>query len=442
MGGIDAKGAGSKLPWPPTEEDLRHLYVDEKRSAANIAALYGLKTKNPRSAPYLITYHLKKKGIQRRNRVAELTKASSAAVAEWSSKYPSSKSIPVEPEQEAEFVMELLRIPGLSIKHLDECTKLRVRDTIQYLHHEHGVSLTDISEMIGNKTSGYASWMARQLGVQPREFEQARLKGIHEKVRKYQRKPFDGTDEDKAYMLGLKHGDLYAYTPFGDAVRVSTSTTHPALAELFTNLFSPHGHVYKHPRFKNDTNTYEWNLEVILDQGFGFLLESREKCRYWVTLNESTILAYLAGLVDAEGHIRIYPNPRTVGLSLAIYNTDIDLIRFAYACLGRLGCKPVRPYLEKKRGYVSAGFRILLRKDYWRVLLARFDEVQTLLWKLPLRHREKCEMRQIALSIQRGVLYQDVADKISSLKECYKEEVRQSTNQAEQEFRRKHIEQR
>src|SRR2546422_10473875 len=127
--------------------------------------------------------------------------------------------------------------------------KEKIRLYILAKHIEQGVSLSDIAKLIGNKTSGYTSWLARRLGIQPRPFEEARLEGIHKKVRKYERKPFDGTDEDKAYLLGLKHGDLTASVPFGDAVRVSTSTTHPALADLFTILFSPYGHVYKHPRY-------------------------------------------------------------------------------------------------------------------------------------------------------------------------------------------------
>src|SRR5438309_479957 len=155
--------------------------------------------------------------------------------------------------------IELLRTHKLSIKHLDEERRQMVRQFIEHLHHEKGISLTDMAKLVGNKTSGYMSWLARQLGIQPRDFEEARLVGIHKKVRKYERKPFDGTDEDKAYLLGLRRGDLSVSRPFGDAIRVSTNSTHPAMAELFTKLFSPYGHVYQHPRYKKDTKTYEWN---------------------------------------------------------------------------------------------------------------------------------------------------------------------------------------
>src|SRR5208283_2452106 len=146
---------------------------------------------------------------------------------------------------------------------LDEPTKDRIRRFIQRTHIEKGVSLVDVAKMIGNKTGGYTSWLTRQLGMQARPFEEARLKAIKEKRRKYERRPFDGTKEDRAYLLGLRHGDISVTKPCpnpSEAIRVSTSTTHPAMAELFTNLFSPYGHISKHPRYKKDTQSYEWNL--------------------------------------------------------------------------------------------------------------------------------------------------------------------------------------
>jgi hypothetical protein len=176
-------------------------------------------------------------------------------------------------------VVELLRTPGLSIKYMDEPTKERIRLFIQRTHIEKGISMMDIAKMIGNKTSGYTSWLARQLGMQSRPFEEARLKAIREKLRKYERRPFDGTKRDMAYLLGLRHSDISITRPWtnaAEAIRVSTSTTHPAMAELFTSLFSPYGHVYMHPRYKKDTQSYEWNLNAILDGSFIFLQEERE----------------------------------------------------------------------------------------------------------------------------------------------------------------------
>jgi len=213
-----------------------------------------------------------------------------------------------------EELVGLLRAKGLSIKNLDEARRGELRTFLDYLHNTKGMSLNDIAKLIGNKTSGYTSWVCKQLGVRRRPFEEARLKGIKEKRTKYVRKPFDGTDEDRAYLLGLRHGDLSVSRPFNGAISVSTSTTHPAMAELFRSLFDPYGHVYQHPRYKRDTASYEWNLSTIVDDSFEFMLERREEVWEWVSKKDSTLLAYTAGVMDAEGSIGIYSNGKHTAL--------------------------------------------------------------------------------------------------------------------------------
>jgi hypothetical protein len=140
---------------------------------------------------------------------------------------------------EEELLVRLPQTEGLSIRNLDDKTRTDLRRLMTDLHVSRGMSLNDIAKLIGNKTSGYASRLSKQLQVRTRPFEEARLKGIREKRRKYERKPFDGTDEDKAYLLGLRHGGLSVTRPWNGAVRVSTGTTHPAMAQLFRDLFEP-----------------------------------------------------------------------------------------------------------------------------------------------------------------------------------------------------------
>jgi len=188
------QAAQPKLTWPPTKEDLQRLYVDEKHSAAKIAKVYGLNTPNPRSGVELVRYYLKRNGIERRNRIQELCKETEATVAAWKEKHPEQESPDIEVEKDA--VLELLRTERLSIEHLDEKTKGRVRAEMEHLYHAQGASMTDIANQIGNKTSGYVSWLFEHLGIQAKPFEQARLQAIHDKVRIHERKPFDGTDED------------------------------------------------------------------------------------------------------------------------------------------------------------------------------------------------------------------------------------------------------
>ena len=142
---------------------------------------------------------------------------------------------------EEEGLVRLLRTKGLSIKGLEDGKRKALRSMLHDMHVVRGVSLSDIAKLIGNKSSGYTSWLCRQLGVEARPFEEARLKGIREKRRKYERKPFDGSDEDRAYLLGFRHGDLSIFKPWKGVVRASTSTTHPSLVQLFDLLFARYG---------------------------------------------------------------------------------------------------------------------------------------------------------------------------------------------------------
>ena len=257
-----------------------------------------------------------------------------------------------------------MRTKGLSIKDMDEERRESLRLLLTDLHIAQGISLTDIAKLVGNKTSGYTSWLCKQLGVEARPFEEARLKGIREKRRKYQRKPFDGTEEDKAYLLGLRHGDLSVSRPWKGVVRVSTSTTHQTMVELFRSLFEPYGHVYQHPRYKEDTNSYEWNLNANLDESFDFLFLRLSALARWVSPRPSLVLSYLAGLFDAEGSVGIYPAKGRTSLNLIYYNTDLRLLRFVYRAIRSQGLRPLKPYLDKKKGFRSPGFKIEMKKDY------------------------------------------------------------------------------
>jgi hypothetical protein len=245
-------------------------------------------------------------------------------------------------------------------------------------------------------------------------------------------------DEDKAYLLGVAHGDFHVSRPFGDAVRISTSTTHPAMVELFRNLFEKYGHVYQYSRYKKDTHTYEWNLSTDLDESFSFLLGSRSECRDWIARDSSTILAYLAGLFDAEGTIGIYPNARTTSVQAIYYNTDLDLLQCVHKWLIKLGYDALEPYLDKKPGFRSPGFHIEMKKNYWRVMVATFEQAQNLLDRLPLLHRERVILKSLAVSIKKGTLWSDVAPKRDAIRRSIDEEVAGFIKQAEEDYARRH----
>ena len=73
----------------------------------------------------------------------------------------------------------------------------------------------------------------RAKGMVTRDRMEAQIRA----VTRYERKPFGGDKLEKAYLLGVRYGDLDV-ARHGRAIRARVSTTHPAMADLFGSLFS------------------------------------------------------------------------------------------------------------------------------------------------------------------------------------------------------------
>ena len=335
-------------------------------------------------------------------------------------------------------LLALMRTKGFSVRYMDEAKKEELRRFLLFLHVEKGMSLNDVATLVGNKTSGYTSWLYRQLGIKSRPFEEARLKGIREKRRKYERKPFDGMDEDKAYLMGLRHGDLSVSKPWRGVVRVSTSTTHPAMANLFRSLFEPYGHVYQHPRYKKDMMTYEWNLSTILDETFDFLLPKWNEIKKWVLSDSRLVVAYLSGFLDAEGSITIARSvDGHVQLMTYYNNSDLALLKWVQSMIESLGFKTCL-CLNKKKGTRTKKYGIVMRRDYWQLSINGRVNVQTFLRVLHVRHREKEQRISIALSVVKGEPYAAVSDAFRNLVQRIKAEVKEFIVRAESEYLSSH----
>jgi hypothetical protein len=337
-----------------------------------------------------------------------------------------------------EELLALLRTKGLSIKELDEKRKEELRLFLDYLHNTKGRSLNDIAKLIGNKTSGYTSWVCRHLDVKCRPFEEARLKGIREKRRKYERRPFDGTDEDRAYLLGLRHGDLSVSKPWKGVVRVSTSTTHPAMAKLFHSLFEPYGHVYQHPRYKEDQDSYEWNLSTILDESFGFLLQEFENVKEWLESSLELTMAYLSGLLDAEGSVITTKDNRGYAVVFVdYYNSDKTLLNWVEGRIRLLGYH-CSLRINKRKGVRTRKYGIIHRSDYWQLTTFSMDTVQKFLASLQPRHPEKVKRKAIAMKVNKGTPYKVYEAENERLRAEIKASVAQFVAKAKAEYLAKH----
>lgn len=264
------EGEVGKYAWPPKKEELERLYLARRLSAMKISRVYGLKYPNPKSGESMVLWYLRKFGIKRRDKAEHVRKVTEEMVDEWVRRYESGES--------------LKKIAGGSMSPVTVFTHLKRR----------GVRLRD------------------------------KIEAQIEAVSKYARRPFTGDRLEKAYLTGLRYGDLNVVL-HGRAIRVRLSTTHPAMTELFESLFSAYGHVSKYPR-RAKLVGYEWSLESDLNDTFQFLL-SKPAIRELEALSKVEIIAFLAGLFDAEGSVYLHNKRGRRNPEVFYSNTESDFTR-------------------------------------------------------------------------------------------------------------------
>lgn len=333
----------AKLAWPPKKEDLQRLYVDQKMSAAKIAAVYGLKYANPKTAESTILHHLKKNELGRRDPAEHIRKVTEEMVDIWVARYQGGES--------------LGQIAGDFLSPVTVFNHLRKR------------------------------------GLQLRDKVEAQIKAvtIHPK------RPFSGDYLEMAYIAGYAAGDL-GPVRHGRAVRAKLSTTHPAMSRLFRELFELCGPIYEYPRLDRLAG-YEWSLDCDLDSSFEFLLVAKlDPMRFVV--DEASFWSFLAGFFDAEGSIHYHRKEGRGSFELTLTNSNLELLRNIAARLHGSGIscvlRKVRVNLEKA---IESG--ITNPSEFmWRIVVWRYSDVNRLLKAMPLRHSEKTT--KVAIAVRLG----------------------------------------
>ncbi|MGA2664981.1 MAG: hypothetical protein ABSF83_08565 [Nitrososphaerales archaeon] len=217
-------------------------------------------------------------------------------------------------QEEAEALAFLRGSKRVDLRWMNEEQRQRIETVLDGLHNGKRVSLLRISKEAGRSYT--AIWgLCRALGVPTRGVAEAD-KLSAESRSKHKRRPFDGTQEDRAYLTGFADGDYTALQVSGTAVMASSSTTHPASARLFHELSESYGHVYQHPMFERDKG-YRWRLAVRPDNSFRFLLPEPEVSVQRFSPDRQTFSSYLAGFLDSDGNIKVGPSTGYTRIAVA-----------------------------------------------------------------------------------------------------------------------------
>lgn len=123
---------------------------------------------------------------------------------------------------------------------------------------------------------------------------------------KYVKTPFSGDALEGAYLAGFVEDCHVRKT--GRQIEVATTTTHPAMEEVFRSVFQRYGHVTRLAGFEGLHSYYHYYLATYLNPSFEPVLAKGTGLPTRIPREPGNALLnnYLAGLVDAEGTVRLY----------------------------------------------------------------------------------------------------------------------------------------
>lgn len=208
------------------------------------------------------------------------------------------------------------------------------------------------------------------------------------------KKSFNGSLEEKAYLIGFRLGDLGVTqkSKLSGSIIVKSNTTKPEQITLMNNLFSPYSHVW----ISGPVAKGVFHFTTLLDSSFDFLIPKNDAVPKWIRNNINFSSAFIAGYTDAEGNIGVYGGQAR----FRIGSYDIGILKWIHEFFRRLGFKSnIR--LEQQKGFIDKR-GLIHNGDFWRVsvneknsLLKLFD----LLFPYMKHQKRKTDLLKARLNI-------------------------------------------
>ncbi len=174
---------------------------------------------------------------------------------------------------------------------------------------------------------------------------------------RYIRNNFNGTELERAYMLGFRYGDLNVYQPKGrsETVVVRCHTTHVVQEDLFKKIF------FKYGTITVSRNVRSIHMNCYLNFSFSFLLQKYNNVeRIWLRKNPNRMWAFIAGYIDAEGTFGIYEGRGRFKLDAY----DVLILRDTHTFLVRKRIRSIMRIVVRKG---QPGNGSYWNNDVWRI---------------------------------------------------------------------------
>lgn len=205
---------------------------------------------------------------------------------------------------------------------------------------------------------------------------------------------FSGDLTEKAYLIGLRIGDLRVRKRYknSETISIDCASTKSDQINLVKSLFSKYGNVW----ISKPRQSGKIQIECGVDKSFSFLLKNLNSIPSWVLRKKRLFLSFLAGFSDAEGSFFITKRDNSAIFSLGNYNKILlGQIREKLVSLkigGRL-FRSVKKGYKGKDGYYH-------RQDYWILSISRKLDLHRLIKLLIpyLKHPKRILGAKIALS--------------------------------------------
>lgn len=280
------------------------------------------------------------------------------------------------------------------------------KELLEELYLKQKLSIPKIASRLGIKYQSTVQRMLMRFGIPRRSMSEAKTK--------YPKLPFSGNLKEKAYLLGLRVGDISVLRDFY-RIRVTNSSTHPAQIEMIKRLFEKYTHVnvYVH---KDKRDVKEFHIQCDLHQSFDFLLKKIKQIPKWIVNNNYLFFSFLAGYSDAEANWNISKHGKnSVQIEFNLRTNDKKILQ-------QINSKLIsRGFNSKFRLYIKRGKKATYGKYtkdvYSSRIIKKFDVIKLAKILLPLsKHDEKVRKMKLIINMNENTKWQEIKDKVLSLR--------------------------
>lgn len=249
---------------------------------------------------------------------------------------------------------------------------------------------------------------------------------------KYKKSSFSNNSIEKAYLLGLCAGDLHVRRSCKQII-VETTTTHPAMIDLFFKTFKNYGTPIKYPKYNKILKRYQWGVYIHLNKSFEFLLSNPIE----IIKNKEEFYSFLAGFFDCEGCIFIYNNQGYIGLSALFYNSNKKILEFINKNLKGKFKTTFEKTFEKNQKTTDGYYR---SNNMWIIRMHRMEEIINLLKNMPIKHKEKIDKYNLASKIFSfpNKKWENIQTDVLSIRKEIKSDVEECVSQASIKWKERH----